>query len=642
MRKFKNIIFNLILTILVLFVSHEVLAAEIEIANIQTGTGGGGGNEYSTTIKGTDGTTYTCKYEMIYNDYRIVTVDTYDKENKELTKAKLEIDEQDAILAGTSIGILVYETKYVDVSANFSVKKTTTTTTYNHKKTCNCCPRKSESSVCNPNDNFCNYLNDITLSPRIKLLGNVLKCQKKTSSCSTISESATCTPKNPCSSSEIASNCKETIEESTTTETEEVTNPNNEGVIKCKEKIHTAMYNHFNYILVNENRRYTLYLNDSNDYNAINDKNDESKRIQGVSITTNETTRDEYLAGYELTRKDGCNDKDELCFVYSHTPDVKNDEFAELILEYRPETVCMNVKTAEVRYLKVGSGESCGKDEIQILDDTIDSDPSDGIDCNDANNSYRCTHWHYFIPLNTKSSNDISLWMYNAETSEKYEPKECKNTIDNYLPTSNIKYWQVMVDGDGNEFEAAKKGATKKELDDLVRNAKKTVDKTGGCYLQSVIKIPTKQRFYNEVETDDNSGNKTVKFNGFNFYYRPIDTENPFPNGITSGTTSLWTEYNNLGSLPNLDLSESFDNVTYVAENINPSSIRKYNKNNLYTSWSNMNIDGTSKYIDDENVIKRVKKGNIYKLGCGPINEMEYLDDAKTIKNVYYQPECVK
>ena len=33
-----------------------------------------------------------------------------------------------------------------------------------------------------------------------------------------------------------------------------------------------------------------------------------------------------------------------------------------------------------------------------------------------------------------------------------------------------------------------------------------------------------------------------------------------------------------------------------------------------------MNLDGTSKFIDDYGVISRNTKSDVYKLGCGPSN----------------------
>ena len=68
--------------------------------------------------------------------------------------------------------------------------------------------------------------------------------------------------------------------------------------------------------------------------------------------------------------------------------------------------------------------------------------------------------------------------------------------------------------------------------------------------------------------------------------------------------------------------------------------MRKYNKDNPYTSWSNMNLDGTSKYIDNEEIIKRGNDISVYKLGCGPANSKEYLDEAKKIKNPLFIKGC--
>ena len=139
--------------------------------------------------------------------------------------------------------------------------------------------------------------------------------------------------------------------------------------------------------------------------------------------------------------------------------------------------------------------------------------------------------------------------------------------------------------------------------------------------------------------TDDNE-KTTVRFNGFNFYYKPIDITDstaPFPNGLP--TTSLWQEWHN-SQKKEPDLTKSFSKVTYIAGDIEASEVRNYNKNNSYLDWSNMNVDGTSKYIDNEGVIQRNNGINVYKLGCGPANENEKLANGDT--NPLYQPGCNK
>ena len=52
---------------------------------------------------------------------------------------------------------------------------------------------------------------------------------------------------------------------------------------------------------------------------------------------------------------------------------------------------------------------------------------------------------------------------------------------------------------------------------------------------------------------------------------------------------------------------------------------------------------GISKFIEDLDIVTRkVDKSSIYGLGCGPENENQYLDAARTQKNPLYQKECDK
>ena len=145
--------------------------------------------------------------------------------------------------------------------------------------------------------------------------------------------------------------------------------------------------------------------------------------------------------------------------------------------------------------------------------------------------------------------------------------------------------------------------------------------------------------------------NGEKKFKGFNFYYKPIDINNPFPNGLSD--TSIWKEwYDNVkdDKKATPDISKSFDEVTYIAENINATKVRKYTKDNPYTSWKNMNLDGTSNFITTEGVVTRETKNKVYKLGCGPLNNTANLLDVhgnpvydasgNPVSNPLYIKEC--
>jgi hypothetical protein len=149
-----------------------------------------------------------------------------------------------------------------------------------------------------------------------------------------------------------------------------------------------------------------------------------------------------------------------------------------------------------------------------------------------------------------------------------------------------------------------------------------------GCNISTKIYFPIEQKFYNEII----EAGKT-KLKGFNFYYRPIDIDNPFPNGI--GTNSLWAEWER-NNQP--DLSKSYEEVTYIAANIDADEIRRYTKNHPYTSWLSMDINGKSNFIETRSIVTRKTTYNGYGLGCGPANEDEYLDGGN--KNPLYIEGC--
>ena len=243
---------------------------------------------------------------------------------------------------------------------------------------------------------------------------------------------------------------------------------------------------------------------------------------------------------------------------------------------YNMSKTCINVKNSNVRYLT--TNESCNNDEMEIKNDKIN-----GIE-----------HWHYFIPLNTKTNSDFYIMVSNISDNSKKDSAFCQSLIDN---NSNYKDY-IIKNGEGQPIT-------------LTGNKiKDKVEVRTGCYIGAKINIPINQKFYHE---DNNN-----KFKGFNFYYKPIDINNPFPNGVN--TSSMWYEWNKNNS-KNPDLTKSYNKATYVANYVNVNKVRNYTKDNPYTSWNNMNLNGTSQFIENENIVNRlVDRNSFYKLGCGPSN----------------------
>ena len=94
-----------------------------------------------------------------------------------------------------------------------------------------------------------------------------------------------------------------------------------------------------------------------------------------------------------------------------------------------------------------------------------------------------------------------------------------------------------------------------------------------------------------------------LKNNGkYNFIYRPIDINNPFPNRNAGINWYDWILVpTNQDRIKNTykksdEYSASFDNKTI-------SEIKEYNKSNNYLNWDNIDINGNSSFITDNSYI---------------------------------------
>lgn len=267
----------------------------------------------------------------------------------------------------------------------------------------------------------------------------------------------------------------------------------------------------------------------------------------------------------------------------------KNTSSNECIFYYNREDSCINVKNGKVRYVE--KNESCNS-ETEYRVTPVDE------------------YWKYFIPLNANSKNDFSFSMTSSGNKEQAEI--CKDMINKYP-----NYYEMIIDQNKKPFTG----------NESKTNALKRVQ--SGCYFQSSITIPVEQKFYNELEDQ-------ITFKGFNFYYKPIDINEPFPNGLTN--TSIWYDWYKDNN-KELDLTESYHDITYIAQISDLDAIREYTKNNPYTNWYNMYVNGTSSFIEKEGIITRyVDRDSYYALGCGPWNENKTNKDGS--KNPFYQPEC--
>lgn len=312
----------------------------------------------------------------------------------------------------------------------------------------------------------------------------------------------------------------------------------------------------------------------------------------------NKPSREELYPSFTVNYRDSNDiDSDEITTVQpilkSHTTNDHDGNWYwyisdTKIFSYNREKTCINVKTSDVRY--IGKSENCNLTEENEY--TIRT--ADG-------------RWKYFIPLDANSYDNFSFYTQPLNNG-MLSGAQCQNLISN----SPSEYLLLIQPIRGS-------------LTGNINNDKQKV--ANGCYRSNNVIIPIDQRFYNELENGKN-------FKGFNFYYKPIDIDNPFPNGLTN--TSIWYDWNE-SDVKNPDLSDSYNGTpTYVAYTSgNEYSIRQYNKLEEYTSWDNMYVSGISKFIENENIIQRnVDRDSFYALGCGPKNS------TNDVNNVFYQQEC--
>lgn len=280
---------------------------------------------------------------------------------------------------------------------------------------------------------------------------------------------------------------------------------------------------------------------------------------------------------------------------------------------YNLQKACINPITAEVVYVrKLNSKgeldeEPCPKGYIESPELTTSNGEHIG---------------QYYIPLNAKSTDLIKHNLtVDITKSRKTSERLCIALIEKYKK-GNDKYerWRMfLADKNGRPFDATT----------TIQEAKRRVSGAdGGCYLVYNSSFRVKQGFYNEVTENGN-----VYLKGYNFYYRPIDYTNPFPNGIDCDSYWCGLYKKNTNSVEVVDsknnltktyLDKSFDDSTYSIYDIDLNKIRSYNAKNKYTSWDEMNLDGTSSFISGTlnggyGITRRQCK-TFYALGCGPAN----------------------
>lgn len=542
-----------------------------------------------TVKNGIDIETHTCTYNYSISVSKNITINGYDIEDNEIMKDSLLVRPEDRILAGTSLGLNVYETKNI----SWQVTKAEATKVINRPYKVYFCKYKSKTTP--------QQITPVNYIPN----QNNSTPQAIASSCSSHNgnqrsyyyDSQRCLTYEGCEVSSagyvgisstyyvVSSGADDTAHKK-----------------KCEETALRAAIEAANKKFY---ASYQLKMTDSNDING--------KDV--VTITNQDANK---------TKSCGTSSCE---FKYDGNQKIKTTYTKNVKFYYNKNKVCINVKTAQVTYRNI----SCEKDEKEVL--------------NKAN------HWHYFVPLNAKSDSNITINLLPAGNSGDLSVSECKYVMDNNPVildnNSNIinnksgnrpSYLDLIIPKEDGKNFAGNYNIKYKISGQVIKNESSSdySEIKNGCRLTSQVKIQINQKFYNETKKNT-SGKNILTLKGFNFYYKPIDINNPFPNGIDAN--GLWAEWNKKTN-NNPDISKSYEEVTYYTTNIDANKIRDYTKKDPYTSWKNMGIDGKSSFIDNENVITRNVKNNFYKLGCGPSNEKDKLKNGTP--NPLYIEGCDK
>ena len=288
----------------------------------------------------------------------------------------------------------------------------------------------------------------------------------------------------------------------------------------------------------------------------------------------------------------GWSDKSDSC-SYSNNLGIKN--------------VCINAKTGEVKY---NNNAECSGDYMKVSESNLNGKKL----------------FSYFLPLNLKSDDSFAL-SFDIDDDGTYNGKSyswCVDRINNY---NNYDLDILLIDKNGKfkRFSGNNRRNDKLMLD----NCK---NKSSECCTFGFL-INHENKFY-----DVSSGS----INGFNFYYRPIDIDNPFPNGV-SNENSLWYDYyHGLDT----DYSIKFGDNTYTSTSRLIENVDNIADN--YFDWHSISLNGKSNRIDGSgNEVVAVSEGvrNVFMLGSGPLvgfEDGEVCSTKKAIKkNIKLFKPCI-
>lgn len=610
MRRINKIIFTVLLIIICI---NKIYAASGSFTDIwSSGSSGSGGSPSTPPNPGgidgrgstgfrpysTDGKKYICYYKHKIINYTSLEINAYDINETSLIPHSLKTNK--LFKAGTWVGINATETKSADWSINnflyFELKK---------KYSCHYYREGSSRTV---HTSSC-YENGVNCQAYLNTYGSTYGANKyRTIDCTGRTATGNTYNGKKCALRYVISEVDKWVQQPGTVSTTKVLTTSD-----CPKDETTGLY--ADQVRVDQdNIEEAVSEIKECKIQAIDDI--EKAAIRRVSFASNQLE-------YEKTNKSGKSSKETIDATpkYNEIQGIRDKEReAEKNIgkvwqeyEYTPNRVCMNMLTSNVTY----NGE-CHLDSNtkEIPNGTVvDRNIKDPIT---GNYGKTMSYWHYFIPLDARSGYENIITL----TKNSTEPTLTKNQCFSGMEQHPDDYMDYIKPETGTFVGDYSKGENKSS--DI-----KTVKKENGCYVAIVLKFETTQEFYKE---QTKSGYASLK--GYGMFFRQIDINNPFPNGLTK--ESYWYGLYNSGKVNGKVLTTSFGNKsTYVANITNSAAnaIRKYNNNTPYTKWvrdnvvrNGMNANGTSDFIrinnDTKNIFNKIAStGSFYKLGCGPTNK---------------------
>ena len=195
----------------------------------------------------------------------------------------------------------------------------------------------------------------------------------------------------------------------------------------------------------------------------------------------------------------------------------------------------------------------------------------------------------YFVPLNAKSTDLLRYNLVPRLSTAAISESMCLTLIEKYkTKNDNGEYWAnfIAFKGSGEPMYPT-------------ASAINQVKSDHGCRMGLYTAFKIQQEFYHE---------KNGVINGYNFYYRPIDYTEPFPNGIISN--DYWYKvYNHVNNTTKVENSDG--------------KIDKNNSKDLDESFAKITYATTDDYSTGTisyGVSRQLLCKSYYKLGCGPSN----------------------